>query len=107
MGVNPSQTIGEWREIAEWDWVLLGEGHVLHAVGALDNGDMADEDWFGIGSTECGRAGELCIPGVFTRMKAPRCSRCCERTGMPQGNQSPKNVDECRPIVEGRLEALR
>lgn len=98
--------MSEWREIAEWDWVWLGLGEVLHAVASLENEATVDDDWMGRGKTECGLSGRLSIPGIFSRMSAQRCDRCCRATGMPHGKQSPKNVDECRPVVEARLESL-
>lgn len=96
-----------WVETAEWTWVWLGEGMVLHAVGELTNAATVDDDWYGDGSTLCGRQGTMTIPGIFSRMSAKRCERCCARTGMPQGHQSPKNIDECRPIAEARIAARR
>lgn len=96
--------VSDWREIAEWDWVVLGYGQVLHAVRTVTND--ADEDWFADGDTECGRTGEMHIPGIMARMGADRCRRCCDRTGMPRGRQSPKNVEACRPIAEDRIAAL-
>lgn len=97
----------QWLELAEWNWVQIGRGEILHAVRAMDD-DLAEvgRTWGGSGLTECGRKGDLRIPGVFSRMSAKRCSRCCKAIGMPQGNQSPKNVDECRPIVEARIKEL-
>ncbi len=89
-----------WRTIAEWDWVRLGNGDRLHAVATVTND--ADEQWYGIGTTECGLGGEMHIPGILSRMAATRCRRCCDRTGMPQGDQSPKNVEACRPLAERR-----
>ena len=95
----------EWREIAEWDWVCVGRGDRLHAVATLTND--ADEDWYGVGTTECGLATDyMHIPGIFSRMAAPRCQHCCTKVGLPQGKQSPKNVDECRPTVEDRIARL-
>jgi hypothetical protein len=98
----------EWRQIAEWDWTWLddGEDEVIHAVQTLDNEATADDDWHGIGKTECGKSGELWIPGLFDRMSAWRCSACCKATGMPPGRQSPKNDDRCRPVVERRMDFL-
>ena len=94
--------MSEWLEIAEWDWVWVGQGERLHAVKEITND--ADEDWYGVGVTECGLySGYLNIPGIFSRMSAQRCLRCCERTGMPQGSQSPKNVDECKPVAQARI----
>lgn len=96
----------EWLEITEWDWTLLGvRGQVLHAVGSLTNAATADDDWHGDGTTACGRDGRMLIPGIFTRMSAKRCARCCEILRMPYGIGSPKNDKGCRPIVEGRLAA--
>ena len=36
------------------------------------------------------------IPGIFSRMSLPRCSRCCDKLGLPRGTGSPKNDDACR-----------
>jgi hypothetical protein len=99
--------VSEWREIVEWDWALLGRfGVQLHAVRSLDDDVATEEQWGGDGITECGKHGHLSIPGLFDRMGAQRCVRCCVVTGMPFGKQSPKNVEECRPVVEARLTAL-
>jgi integrase len=99
--------VSEWREIVEWDWALLGRfGVQLHAVRSLDDDIATEEQWGGDGTTECGKHGHLSIPGLFDRMGAQRCVRCCVVTGMPFGKQSPKNVEECRPVVEARLTAL-
>ena len=43
------------------------------------------------GETACGRSGRLSMPGVFSRMGAPRCKRCCRKTGVPPGNGAPFN----------------
>ena len=95
--------VSGWLEIAEWDWVELLAGSVLHAVASVTNDP--DDDWRGEGATECGRSGEFVIPGLFTRMGAQRCKRCCDRTSMPHGKGSPKNDDACRPVVEARIAA--
>lgn len=99
-----AEPTGEWRTTAEWDWVQTADDDDLHAPASIEND--ADVDWFGEGATECGRRGTLTIPGLFSRMGAARCERCCAATGMPTGPQSPKNVEECRPVVEARLRAL-
>jgi hypothetical protein len=96
--------MSSWRVIAEWDWVEADDSDDLHAVDTLENEDTADAVWCGEGTTACGISGELTIPGMFTRMSATRCPACCDATGMPHGKQSPKNVDECRPIAEARIE---
>jgi hypothetical protein len=109
---DASAPMSEWRQVAEWDWVWHtakdgGEGadDLLHAVAATTND--CDEDWFGVGYTECGLVGELTIPGIGGRMTAERCPVCCDVVGMPYGVQSPKNVDECRSIAEERVNGVR
>ena len=99
--------MSDWREIAEWDWVVIDDGDHLHAVGTTANDP--DEDWRGEGTTVCGIETEMYIPGLFTRMSDEvfRCEACCEATDMPKGAQSPKNVNECRPVCEARIVALR
>lgn len=87
--------------MAEWNWLLLGEGGVLHHA-AWWTPDH--EEVQGRGVTECGRKGWLHIPGLFTRMGADRCQPCCDQLGFPRGVGSPRNDDACRPFVERILE---
>jgi hypothetical protein len=98
--------LGEWRTTAEWDWVKIGDGFRLHAVHAITNEDTVDDDWIGYGTTACGRGGTLSIPGLFSRMGSVRCETCCNRTGLPGGNGSPKNDEQSRSLVEARIAAL-
>lgn len=51
-------------------------------------------------------AHSLWIPGIFSRMGSQRCPACCDAVRMPHGKQSPKNIDECRPVAEARIAAL-
>ena len=94
-GIAESDASQEWV-IGEWDWWLLGQGERLHHALTWD----PQGETFGHGFTSCGRGGMLSIPGMFTRMGAERCRKCCERMGYPQGTGSPKNDDACRPLVE-------
>jgi hypothetical protein len=48
---------------------------------------------------DCGSRSEVMVPGVLRRMSTPRCKRCCKLTGLPEGNGSPKNSDECRRLL--------
>jgi hypothetical protein len=94
----------EVHEIGEWDWWDTNRGNRLHAA------DVAYDpvrDVGGDGITACSLKTELWIPGLFTRMELPRCSRCCKRLGYPQGKGSPKNDQACRPLVEARLATVR
>jgi len=87
-------------EVGEWDWWVFSSGNVLHCA------DVPYDDAYqtcGHGRTACGRRGFLCIPGLFTRMAAKRCVRCCLKLGFPMGAGSPKNDDRCRELVKKRI----
>lgn len=92
--------VQEFRQIGEWDWWVFYDGTVLHAAEVQYDQRL---DVGGQGSTACGRRGTLWIPGIFTRMGAQRCKRCCLVVGFPQGTGSPKNDKKCRPLVKRRL----
>lgn len=98
--------MNDWRIIAEWDWIEIEGDELLHAVHSVDDDDNVEEDWGGQGLTECGATSWLSIPGMSSRMQSARCPRCCIKTGMPPGEGSPKNIDECRPLAEKRIARL-
>lgn len=88
-------------ELMEWCWTYMPPNHdVLHHA-AQWNPDP-DETYDPTGRTSCGKWGELSIPGLFSRMALPRCTACCDALGYPPGTGSPKNSEECRPLVEAR-----
>ena len=43
------------------------------------------------GTTACGRSARLDMPGIFSRMGAPRCKVCCKKAGIPSGDGAPYN----------------
>lgn len=45
----------------------------------------------GQGVTLCGQAGRLHMPGIISRLAAPRCRRCCKLVGIPAGHGIPLN----------------
>jgi len=84
----------------------------------LDAKKVHDDEWWDESNTHIGRrrlydepiklscgqtVTQVNIPGVFSRGGfgggLPRCKRCCKATGLPEGNGSPKNDDECRRIL--------
>lgn len=97
--------LAQLLSLAEWDWVVTGRWDKLHHLAAFDGPEQAATDWGGPGRFSCGRRGKfVCIPGVFTRMGAPRCDQCCRKVGYPLGIGSPKNDDACKALVRARLQ---
>jgi hypothetical protein len=82
--------------VVELCWLVTSSGSSLHH-GSF-TGDV-DNEVSGEGRTDCGIESVLSVPGIFTRMSAPRCRRCCAATGMPEGTGSPKNDDDCRRLL--------
>jgi hypothetical protein len=83
---------------ARLDWLAYGRWDRLHCP---TEADYDDTDWLAYDVTfACGRRRPVAVlPGVFTRMSAPRCAQCCDRSGLPRGDGSPKNDAECRRIL--------
>lgn len=89
----------EWdEETAEYDWVEGRTGDRLHHLAEVtENMDLVPLSAYGV--TSCGRPGLWNIPGLFTRLSAMRCRRCCAALGYPPGKGSPKNDDACRKLL--------
>ena len=88
----------ELRRIAEFDWVYAGRYDRLHspAEATYDVAAWALRDV----TMACGwRVETASIPGMFSRMNLPRCSRCGDKVGLPHGDGSPKNDDACRILL--------
>jgi len=73
-----------------WRWEqFYGRSAVLHRVAKVD---LLDEDRVGVvGTTVCGRRGKLHMPGVISRLRAPRCKQCCQILRVPPGDGAPYN----------------
>lgn len=86
----------QWR----WRWMLsLRAGARLHRIvehecTSYDYG--ACVPW---GRTACGLDGVFRMPGMFERMGAARCLRCCRALGIPAGVGAPFNDDSLPPEV--------
>lgn len=63
----------------------------LHRVAEVVWED-ADEMIAGDVVAVCGKRGRMVMPGIFSRMGAPRCSRCSARLKLPRGNGAPRNA---------------
>jgi hypothetical protein len=93
----------ESRIIGEWDWWETPSGNVLHSASMAYDPHPPYCGVGGNGITACGRTAELWIPGIASRLALHRCTRCHRALGYPEGWGSPKNSEECRPLVEKRL----
>jgi hypothetical protein len=76
-----------WRQ-----WVYLtaeadADGAPLHRLKTVEWLGWAS----GPGVMLCGGAGDVWVPGVTGRTQAPRCPKCCELAGVPQGVGNPHN----------------
>jgi hypothetical protein len=104
------------RTIADYDWCWRFTQPCTNRCETHNECDCIDEqlhapcpatntefdDWDGDpadGETACGIKALLTIPGLSSPMSDPRCPACCQATGMPEGNGSPKNDDACRVIL--------
>ena len=76
----------DWRK----RWLQSGNRARLHRVASIAWAD-SDEIW-GHGATACGEFGELHMPGILSRMGAPRCERCCAVARIPAGAGAPFNA---------------
>ena len=75
-------------------WVQVGRDSVkLHRVAEMV--DDWEADGFipigGQGVTCCGAEGRVAMPGVISRLGAPRCKVCCRVVGIPSGVGVPGN----------------
>lgn len=92
-----------FAELAEWDWAVTLGGDRLHGIASLEGADVWEREGHQPAMAFCGLRTLFTIPGIFTRMGAERCSRCCDKLGWPRGTGSPKNDPTLRPLVEARL----
>jgi hypothetical protein len=73
------------------------------ATRGLDDWDADELTPRGIqGTTACGRSGRLGMPGLFSRMGAPRCKQCCGRVGVLEGRGVPYNDEALSDKMRAR-----
>jgi hypothetical protein len=79
----------EWR----FRWVqTFGGDSTLHRVTRAAH--LEEQHWVGFTGvkTACGLyLPKVVMPGILSRMKAPRCWECCQALGIPQGFGAPFN----------------
>lgn len=75
------------------EWVQFpggGDSGTLHRAGAVAwDGPGAWEH--GHGSALCGRTGVVVVPGILSRLGAPRCPACCAAAGVNVYFGHPRN----------------
>ena len=75
-----------WR----WEQFYGSRQAVLHRIAKVE--EVFDNGFIGVlGTTVCGRHGKLHMPGVVSRLAAPRCKQCCARLGIAPGDGAPYN----------------
>lgn len=76
-------------------WLQADRGTLLHRI--------AEIEWEGCdkisgpGVAVCGTTSHwFSMPGIFSRIGAKRCPKCCEALGIPEGHGAPYNSLEGR-----------
>lgn len=91
----PFNTQDEWR----WRWMQFpGKTDTLHRVKEFLKKEQ--DDFVGVAEaiTVCDLTAEqLVMPGIFSRMGAPRCENCCRKLEIPDGKGAPFNQDIKEP----------
>ncbi len=93
-----------WYETtAKYDWFITGRAEALHYA-RLSPEQIAEIQATGLVRGYCKlycgiRVRGLTLPGVLSRLGAPRCRRCCKMFKFPFGIGSPRNDAECRKLL--------
>ena len=67
-------------------WIVTRFGHRLHIVTPEAAWPWGDEVVTRQVLTACGHSWLAVIPGILTRIAAPRCRACCRAAGVPDGS---------------------
>lgn len=101
-----AELVEDFLELARYDWLDTRMGRCLHWADLTHltpgQAEGIRQDWLCPGPVRlaCGRTASLVmIPGLGTRLVAPRCTGCCRATGLPRGTGAPKNDDACRRLL--------
>lgn len=77
-----------------WGWWYAGNYRVLHFVKQAESMPWYEKmrDHGGaVVRAACGYRARFEPAGVFSRMSARRCDKCCDRTGIARGVGTPRN----------------
>ena len=84
---------------------FLGGSDVMHRLSSMEWGtgiydgdqraieEQQEYHQGGTGVTVCGRSGRMWMPGIGSRLDAPRCRQCCKGVGIPFGYGIPLNAN--------------
>ena len=70
---------------------LQSRGSRMHRISEIVWEEI-DEMIQGRGTTVCGIEGQFRMPGIFSRIGAPRCPACGDALGIPRGDGIPFNA---------------
>ena len=76
-----------------WRWCQTRAGRILHRLSDID--EQLDTEFIGRsgqGKSLCGISGRFFMPGIFSRLGAMRCKKCCKLAGIYRGYGAPYNV---------------
>lgn len=79
-------------DMSHWRWMTVGGGATLHRIRCFRR--QEEIQFVGLENirTVCGlSSNRVTMPGVFSRLQAPRCKTCCKRLGITYGEGCPYN----------------
>jgi len=88
-----------WRE----RWFQIDAKITLHRIAKI-KWDHKEDRISGKGIAVCGAEGFMSMPGIFSRMSAKRCKKCCELLELPNGIGCPYNNTDAN-LTEKQREA--
>ena len=74
-----------------------GRSGILHRIDVHNCDEWEENEVSGYGVAACGFAAQFHVPGIFSRLDAPRCKKCCTKRGIAFGFGNPRN-DKTLPI---------
>jgi hypothetical protein len=94
----PFRSRKKWR----WRWLqgTKSTASTMHRLVTC----TATETWNAVtatGTTGCGLVDTFAMPGIFSRMGARRCPRCCDAVGVAHGLGAPFNSGDSEPGCQG------
>lgn len=93
------------KRLSHMAWLKNNKRKTLHCVpSSVDENGIVDENLVDEGqlvyTALCGRTQMFSVPGVFSRMYAPRCKNCCSALKISPGIGTPLNEFKHTGIIQ-------